>query len=46
MMNPQKYPNDKLYIVEIPTERIRAMRMLGKPIDTDYLSGNKDVLFF
>ncbi len=46
MIDPKQYPNDKLYILEIPTERIRTMKMLGKPMDTDYLSGNKDVLFF
>jgi len=46
LIDTQKYPNDKLYVIEVPVERIQKMKMLGKPLDTDYLTGNKDVLFF
>jgi CRISPR-associated protein Cas2 len=38
--------NDSILIVPISTDELKAMKIIGKNIDIDIISGNKDILFF
>ncbi|NSW45381.1 MAG: CRISPR-associated endonuclease Cas2 [Bacteroidales bacterium] len=38
--------NDSILIVPISTDEIKAMKIIGKNIDIEIITGNKDILFF
>lgn len=38
--------NDSIFVVPISTDEVRAMKVIGKNIDFDIITGNRNTLFF
>lgn len=38
--------NDSILFIQVPTDSMNAMKIIGKIIDIDFISGNKNTLFF
>ncbi len=43
----QMYENhDSILLLPVPTDKVKAMKIIGKDIDIDFILGNKNVQFF
>jgi len=38
--------NDSILFIQVPTDSINAMKILGQQIEFDFITGNKNTLFF